>query len=383
MVEYKKQHYVPQSYLRFFSHNGKMVYAYILNLKKSFPVNIKKICQKDYFYCDDPELEQNLGKIEQKQARVIKKVINELKLPSIGTSDLYYLHMFILLQCSRTKESEELADSLINTFFDTHLKPLMKESTDLIDKGIKPELIDSLKIKLERPHLRWMFTAMSGVDYISDLKMVLILNRTDRNFITSDVPCCLYNYIKSNHHSLLGFQSPGILFFCPLNRNVLLLLFDPNLYHLSLNEKSIIHVEKTSDIDAINKLQIHNCLESLIYSDEEDGIYLNQLHTEIENNLKTREIKSTQTSKKYAGNGEDIKIIEQWQMPIDYTLKLSFLSLNHTVNKKVKGIIRKSKKSGEAITLCRSPKICGAVDKHIENTIKRIEEEQVDVPIND
>lgn len=373
MVEYKKQHYVPQFYLRQFSHDGKKVYVYNLSHKKAFLVKINNICQEGFFYCDDSELEKSLGKIEVKQARVIAEVIRKSNVSSIKTKDNFYLLLFILMQYSRTKKSKEHADDCINAIFDTHLKPLMKESNDLIDKGIRPEFIDSLKLEVERPHLIGMYPAMLGVDLIRDLGMVLIHNLTDLNFITSDAPCCLYNYIKSP--SMLGFQSPGLLIFCPLNDKMLLLLFDPELYHLKLNEESIIPVRKPSDIDAINKLQIHNCSENLIFSEKEDENHLNQLHGDIENKLNKCSTESISVSEKYLGNGEYAEITNLYRTPIDYTLKLSFLKLNHSNNRRIKGGIRKLKKSGEPITPCRGREICEIVDKRIEKTRKRIEEQ--------
>ena len=312
MAKYKKQHYVPQFYLRHFSDNDKIVYVYNINNKKAFPMNVKNICQKDYFYCDDSELEleQNLGKIERKQARIIAEVIRNLNISSISIEDKFYLHVFILMQCTRTKASKDLSESFIDTFFDAYIKSPMKESNYLADKGIKPESIDSLKMNVDRPHLMGMFLAMLGADLIRDLKMVLILNQTDRNFITSDAPLCLYNYIKPKNYGMLGFQSPGLLIFCPLNEKVLLLLFDPELYHSNSSEKSIIHVEKTSDIDAINKLQIHNCLESLIYSKEEDGAYLSQLHVEIGNNLKKAKLNQVLNRKDILETMHIVKLLE-------------------------------------------------------------------------
>ena len=253
MVEYKKQHYVSKFYLRQFSHDGKTVYVYNIYHKKAFRMNITNVCQEKYFYCDTPKPEQILGKIEEKQDKIMKKIIEKSTVTFLETEERFYLQLFVLMQYTRTKESKDFADRYINTFFDEHFKPLMKQSDDLIEKGVKPELIDSLKIEIERPHLRTMAIAMMGAELIIDLLPVLILNQTDNNFITSDSPVCLYNYITSKNHGMLGFQSPGLQIFCPLNEKTLLLLVDPKLYYLDLDENSIIHVKEPSDIDAINK----------------------------------------------------------------------------------------------------------------------------------
>ncbi len=63
-VKNKKQHYVPQCYLRGFSDNGKGIFTYNKSLEKSFQIGIKDACQIDDFYkihrkfIDEKEREQ-------------------------------------------------------------------------------------------------------------------------------------------------------------------------------------------------------------------------------------------------------------------------------------------------------------------------------------
>lgn len=374
MLEYKKQHCVPQFYLRQFSHDSKMVYVYNIDHKKAFRMNIKNICQEKYFYCETPELEQILGKIEEKQDEIIKKIIEKSNVTFLEAEERFYLHLFVLMQYNRTKESKDFVDRYINTVFDEQFKPLMKESDDLIEKGVKPELIDSLKIEVERPHLMAMAPAMMGAELIIDLLPVLILNQTDNNFITSDSPICLYNYINSKNHGMLGFQSLGLQIFCPLNEKILILLVDPELYYLDLDENSIIHVKEPSDIDVINKLQIFNCLENLIFPEEEDEDYVRQLHMEIEDNFKKSKIKSILVFKKFLENGTYGEIVNTYRTKIDYTLKLSFLKLNHKKNRILKGKLKRAKKLGEPIVLCRDSEICRIVKERIDKKYREAKE---------
>lgn len=49
-VKNKKQHYVPQCYLRGFSGNGKGIFTYNKSLEKSFQIGIKDACQIEDFY---------------------------------------------------------------------------------------------------------------------------------------------------------------------------------------------------------------------------------------------------------------------------------------------------------------------------------------------
>lgn len=370
MPEYKKQHYVPKFYLRQFSNDGEMVYVYNLYHRKSFRNNIKDICQESYFYCKTPEIETIIKKIEDKQAVIFAKIKEKSNLTFLDTEERFYLYLFVLMQNTRTKEAKDFVSRYINTIFDEHFKPLMKKSKDLIEKGVKTELIDSLKIVYERPHLMAMAPAMMGVELVADLLPVLILNQTDNKFITSDAPVCLYNYLKFKNHGMLGFQSPGLQIFVPLNEKMLLLLIDSESYSLLLDEDSIIYVEETSDIDAINKLQIFNCFESLIHSEEEQDDYLKQLHTETENHLNKCKIKSILVSKKLLQDGTQSEITNTYRTKMDYLLKLSFLKLNHNKNRILKGQIRRAEKLGKPIKLCRDSKICRIVEERFDKTFK-------------
>jgi len=377
MAEYKKQHYVPQFYLRQFSQDGKMVYSYNLNHKKGFGMNIKNICQEKYFYGENPELEQILGKLEEIQVGIIKKIIEDSNVSFLEMEERFYLHLFVLMQYTRTKKSKDFVNQYINTIFDEHFKPLMKLSDDLKEKGVKPELIDELKITVDRPHLLAMAPAIMGAELIMDLLPVLILNQTNNNFITSDSPVCFYNYVKSNNHGMVGFQSPGLQIYCPLTEKILLLFIDPELYYIDSDENFIIHVNEPSDVDAINKLQFFNCLENLIFSKEADENYLKQLHMESENNLGKNKIKPTIISKKHLEEGQYVEIIKIHSTKIDYTLKLSFLKLNHKKNRMLKGRIKRANKLGEPIVLCRDIKICKIVKERMDKKFKEANEKSM------
>jgi len=376
MAEFKKQHYVPQFYLRQFSPDRKLIYAYNLERKKGFRINIKNICQENYFYDETTELEQILGKLEEKQRGIINKIIEESNVSFLETEERFYLDLFVLMQFTRTKKSKDFVDQYINTIFDKHYKPLMKLSDDLKEKGVKPELIDELKIKVERSHLIAMAPAIMGAELIMDLLPVLILNKTDNNFITSDSPFCFYNYVNSKNHSMVGFQSPGLQIFCPLNEKILLLLIDPELYYIDLDENFIIHINKPSDVNAINKLQIFNCLENLFFSEEADENYLKQLHMESENSLGKGKIKSVVVSKKHLEDGTQSEIIKTYSTKIDYKLKLSFLKLNHNKNRILKGEMKRVKKSGKPVVLCRDKKIYKVVEKRMDKKFKEAKEKR-------
>ncbi len=73
-------HYVPQFYLRNFSHNKKNISMYLKSSRKFIEMaNIKGQAYKQHLYGETEDLENTLMTIEHKASIVINKIINELQ----------------------------------------------------------------------------------------------------------------------------------------------------------------------------------------------------------------------------------------------------------------------------------------------------------------
>lgn len=57
----KNQHYVPQSYLRYFANSKEQLWVYDTKDKKSFKTSIRNIASERFFY-DIEELDKTTGK---------------------------------------------------------------------------------------------------------------------------------------------------------------------------------------------------------------------------------------------------------------------------------------------------------------------------------
>jgi hypothetical protein len=362
MAEYKKHHYVPQFYLKNFSHNRHVVYTYNLNHKKEFRIKTNNICKEDYFYGNNVDFEKSLSKLEDEHAIIIRKLINNPSIYSLELKEQLHLDLFILMLHSRTKLSSKFMDEFINAFYDTSIKPLLKDSLNLKEKGYSSQEIDATSLKMDTSQLFAMETAMKGVDLISDLFPVFLINDTEEVFVTSDNCVCLYNYVKLKGHGTLGFQSPGLQIFCPLNENLVLLLVDQAHYQIDLdnnrNGEGTVYINKSSDIDAINKLQILNCDETIIYSDEHYQNHIMKLHSEVESFLSDNLIDLTTFSEKRKTENKDYNMHVTSRKAINWHMKLSFIRLNHQRNKQLKMMVKKADKAGKFIHLRRDPALC-------------------------
>ena len=123
MASYKKQHYVPQFYLRNFDANVKKnpsIYCFNVLNCNSVISNINKVAQKSYFYAsenDKNNMENKLSNIENELNKHIKllvknknhKYLNNLQV----RADLSY---YMSIQFVRTAEKREFFKNQLNEF---------------------------------------------------------------------------------------------------------------------------------------------------------------------------------------------------------------------------------------------------------------------------
>ena len=372
MANYKKHHYVPQFYLRYFSDDSKSVNAYNLKNEKLFLSKIRNVCQENYFYVD-VELEKILGQIEEKQAKILQKLLIDFSFHSLNYKEKFYLYLFILMQFSRTKGSAKLTDEAVDLFYHDVMTPILKSSSEMEEKGFTSDFIDKTTLKMDHSHFLPMSAAMMSVELIADLDPIILINETEDFFITSDHFISLYNYVKFKNYGTLGLQSPGLQIYCPLNERIVFLLIDSEFYHIKLDEErngtGIIYIDKSSDIAAINKLQILNCEQNIICPLNTKEAYMQKIYSEVKPLFRDKKLRSRTISDFKAADGSNNEILHTFKIPSNYKLHLSFLRLNHELNRKWKSMVKKTVKDDDLPKFCRSPKACEIVKKRIDEKI--------------
>lgn len=372
MAENKKQHYVPQFYLKQFSDDGKHLHVYHPRDKKFiYDAPIRNLCQAKYFYGKHLDLEKSLNLMETDCAFSLRELINEQNVRELDDKDVFNILSFILVQYTRTKYAKKISQKMTELFVDKFMKPKMKASVELREKGLTEKDIDDLVITYSGDYLIGMLTAFTGVEGVSDLKPILIVNKSNRKFICSDAPISLYNSIKIKKHRLIGFHSPGLLVFTPLNEDLLLLLIDSELYNIDSDNSSIIYLKNDSDADSINKLQLINCLHSVFFSKKNQLDYVMKLHSENEEIIKEKGVKSQTLPKKLTKDGKNEETILFQSTDINYPLKLSFIKLNHKKNRQFKGKYRRELSKSTIIQLVRNEEIDARVRSKYKRELKK------------
>lgn len=287
MVKTKRQHFVPQHYLRGFSKlNGKKHFLYTYNKKsgEKFPANIKNIGHENYFYdtSEDQEIEKRLSKLEAEFNIVLKNIIKIKDLKKLSNQDKEILSKFIALQFLRTNESRIMLEQTSKTLIDEIIKKI-------------PGL-DNLDVKIDKNesrdnHVALMFDLADEIYKIilDEMAWKLCINNTETPFWTSDHPCASYNELNPEQYtSNMGLRCNGFQLHIPLSNELLLIVMNPDIKLSDLTNSRNVNNEKMKDL--IEKICEKNDLDLVKLLPEIE--YVDQKRVEFENNLQV--VSSTQ-----------------------------------------------------------------------------------------
>jgi hypothetical protein len=256
MASNKNQHYVPQCYLKRFSSVESGLAINLLNLDRKKLIEnapIKKQCSKGYFYGRDLVIEKALQPIEGEYSSVIRQIVE----PGYRFSEEHkiFLKRFWLLQNMRTdaasKRSVEMSDEMG------------------VVAGIDPS---EYRQELEEAIAQSMKIFYEHMDMVDDLKVCLIKNKTDAEFITSDDPAVLSNkwhiLKKSSSGLSFGLGSAGNIILLPLTPKILCLGYDGDVYSVR-HKNGWVDLKDKRDVRSLNEHQFLNCRAN-IYSHKSD-----------------------------------------------------------------------------------------------------------------
>lgn len=261
MSNNKKHHYVPRFYLKRFSKDGKSICLYNLKSeRKIINANLKNQCYKNHFYGEDQLIEHELSGIEGAFAALLRKIGDIGRPPPPYGSDHLLLLLFVAIQYGRTKHAADTAEEMMGKVMKALLaRKAEKESWDL----------DLVNIGLKNPGAYALTMTVQNYPVLADLQYKLLKNCSSVAFITSDNPVALYNQFMNfrAHVSCTGLASKGLQIFFPIDPYNMILLYDPEVYRVGSDRKSVIEVSKNKDVYELNRLQACSCLKNIYFSD--------------------------------------------------------------------------------------------------------------------
>lgn len=175
--------------------------------EKSFISNINRIGGEHFFYdtIEDREqtAENSLSRLESKFSHSYMKLIKTKDLDALNKSDKTLISAFLLTQWYRTKETRERIRD-----YNKQLKTFLTEHGDL-SENLENELnTDNDYIK--EIHLPLFREIPNQIAYVLSMKWILMINRTDMPFWSSDSPISLDNFLNPSKFNSYGLYSEGI-----------------------------------------------------------------------------------------------------------------------------------------------------------------------------
>lgn len=238
MAEYKNQHYVPESYLKTFTHNGKQIWVFDKTERKSFQCSISNIACEHNFYdipkdimpknTDAKIVEKTLQEIDNNLLKTIEQLLQSIEREKVFEAALKpQIAYFIYMQMLRTRRSRDRNKKIV----ENAMKHITKSWSPLVQKimpDINPDDYD-VDIKIDEK-MSWSLQAKLMFDEEHLNEAINILTRhiwlvgisdTKHPFYTSDNPAVI-----ESHKRYSGIASEGIEIAIPLSPKHILILGD-------------------------------------------------------------------------------------------------------------------------------------------------------------
>ena len=313
-------HYVPQFYFRLFSEDSKRIcFLDKSNSKVMCGVKIDSQCAEANFYGSEG-IEQSISKLENQARQILVELIQLAKYEANSelTSRAHMMLLqFILFQRARTLGSyNNRRDAMGKTVLELACGDMDKFASIVQNVEVAP---DQLRIILN-----CIKSALTQYRYVLDLDLVVLRNVTQRDFIFSDSPVVFHNphLFEVKNRGVLGYQSPGLQVYYPLDNWHMVLLYDHQIYDGDFRQKYVYNVDQLSDVAQLNALQFHNSQRFIyfgrktqaddiqrVWNAHKDYIY------DCPEVMRVHQIKGT----------PEEKIIHSFQPQLNMKVKLSFM----------------------------------------------------------
>ncbi|WCE09465.1 DUF4238 domain-containing protein [Pseudomonas sp. JBR1] len=333
MTSRKNHHFVPQFYFRYFSQDNSSINGIIKSNGKIInEAPIKNQASKAWFYGESAEPEKILGEIENRCSQPLRKIIESKNFDTLNAEDQESILTWVLLQRSRTNSARLMNRDYLDKLAQLWFEASINKNNDF-DEEVKQTALDLKEhIGVDPVQLQYilMHTALDNTQSISDLAPLLLLNKTNRPYIFSDNPVVFYNarYHQVKHRGVLGYESPGLMIFYPINSEICLLLLDAKCYTpRKIRDGNIVHLRELSQIREINRLQIYAASNCIYFGDGKFGDYAHSLWQNEPAHLTTVTGKFIEAPSYSAETGERRgDVLHGFEPQIPAKIKLDFLS---------------------------------------------------------
>lgn len=325
----KNQHFVPVTYFKLFSKDGKNICLLLRNngeTKK--PASIKDQASKDYFYGDEDVKEFNT---------VFQKIRENVDFEKYTLEDCESLLKNIMFQKTRTMSARQKNKPVRDGSGQVLLKHMLHQFP--IDKNKKEAFFSEWKkADPKKWQKREMDDAIEAAKSLFHLSLIMLQNETDKPFIFGDAPVIFTNPFLRNItlEGVLGTQDLGLIIIYPVGDKNCIMLIDERVYKINGLQNDNLFITDLNDVSALNKLQIHNAVNTIYFSDFRYSSYIHELWQEEKNIL----IKNNQDEfinlLSELNNIEMFDITHSFEKQLPYIPNFSFLEYQELLEKDYK-----------------------------------------------
>lgn len=248
MAEKKNQHFVPKVHLRYFATDEQQRQINIWLPKQDEVVlgaSIRDQCSKSYFYGKDLKIENFFESPEALFKKTVDPLIEQQSAENEALINLLFLWLLQHIRAERT-----IAEHLLMMSAMRDKVALGLEDNDKLQDWLGPQMgvPEAMQMTLD--------SAKEFFETISDLRCVLLINKTKTGFVMSDCPAVssnklvLLRYMKYRNW---GLGSAGLYLYLPLTPQLGFLAFDRDVYELAGRKGNVCKLND-KDVVALNQL---------------------------------------------------------------------------------------------------------------------------------
>lgn len=248
MAKKKNQHFVPKVHLKNFSTDDEQQQITIWLPKHDKVISgasIKDQCSKSYFYGKDLRIEEFFNSPEGILGTVVGQLTESQNANSEALRELLFLWLLQYLRSERA-----IAEQLVTMSSMRDKIALGQEENDEIKEWLGPPVGSPEAMEMALDSAKYFF------DIISDLRCVLLINRTKTGFVMSDNPAVSSNklmLLRYMHYRNWGLSNAGLYAYMPLTPQLGFLAFDRHVYDLNGRNGKICML-RSKDVIALNQL---------------------------------------------------------------------------------------------------------------------------------
>ena len=248
MAVKKNQHFVPKVHLKKFATDkkGQQITIWLPNHDKLISgASIRDQCSRDYFYGKDLRIEEYFNAPEGAFGYILSKLNTTNKANKKTLQEILFLWLLQHVRAERAITEQVLIMSV------------MRDKITLGQEG-NENLMEWLGPPISAPEAieATLDSAKKYFETISDLRCVLLVNKTKVGFVMSDNPAVSSNKLvlkRYMNYRNWGLGSAGLYVYMPLTPRLGFLAFDRHVYELIGRNAEVCSL-KEKDVIALNQM---------------------------------------------------------------------------------------------------------------------------------